>query len=393
MEIDRRTLIRGALFGSALVGVRSLGIPAAARGASATGMKRIAVEEAFSTPELMAAQRALLAKNPPGEPGFTQFWGTLMDSIGWWGMLKEMVGAPGALGLKRMMDLGEGRISAMDEAGIAMQVLSVTSPGVQVYDAKQGSDLAQSINERLAEACRAHPDRFAGLATIAPQDPDGAARELERAVKQLGLKGALINSHTRGEFLDEPKFWVIFEKAQELDVPVYIHPRVPAPDMVGPFQKYFGLEAAAFGFPIDASLHALRLILSGVFDDYPRLRIVLGHMGEGLPFWLPRIDKKIALFQGIKPPERKLEKPPSQYFLDHFTITTSGMNYEAPLMLAHRVVGPDRILFAVDYPFEESEEPVRVVDGAPFPDEDRRKIYQTNAERVFGLGREYPVAA
>lgn len=199
------------------------------------------------------------------------------------------------------------------------------------------------------------------------------------------MKGALINSHTEGEYLDEPKHWVIFEKAQELDVPVYIHPRVPPPDMVGPFQKYFGLEAAAFGFPIDASLHALRPILSGVFDDHPRLKIVLGHMGEGLPFWLPRVDKKMALFQSIQPPKRKLQKPPSQYFLENFWITTSGMNYEAPLMLAHQVMGPDRILFAVDYPFEEAEEPVRVVDGAPISDEDKTRIYQTNAERVFNL--------
>ena len=385
MDLDRRTLLKGALCGSALLGARTLAAPTRARAATGASLKRIAVEEAFSTPELMAAQRKLLARNPQDEPGFTQFWGTLMDGIGWWGMLKEVVGAPGSLGIRRMLDLGEGRIEAMDEAGIAMQVLSVTSPGVQVYDAEEGHDLAQSVNERLAEAVRAHPDRFAGLATIAPQDPARAAQELERAVTKLGMKGALINSHTKGEFLDEPKYWGIFETAQALDVPVYVHPRVPSADMVGPFQKYFGLEAAAFGFPIDASLHALRLILSGVFDDYPRLQIVLGHMGEGLPFWLPRIDKKIELFQGIHPPERKLEKPPSRYFHDNFWITTSGMNYEAPLMLAHQVMGPDKMLFAVDYPFEEAEEPVRVVDGAPISDVDRKKIYQTNAERVFKL--------
>ena len=386
MEIPRRTLLRAALGGSALLAAPVFGAPSrAAPVPRAAKFKRIAVEEAFTTPELLLAQRRLLAKSPPDEPGFNQFWGTMMDSIGFWDVLKELVGSREALGLRRTIDLGEGRIAAMDEAGIAMQLLSLTSPGVQVYDAEEGSDLAQSTNERLAEAVREHPDRLAGLATIAPQDPARAARELERAVVQLGLKGALINSHTKGEFLDEPKYWEIFEKAQQLDVPVYIHPRVPAPDMVGPFQKYFGLEAAAFGFPIDASLHALRLILSGVFDDYPRLKIVLGHMGEGLPFWLPRIDKKIALFQGIRPPARKLQKAPSEYFLENFYITTSGMNYEAPLLLAHRVVGPDRILFAVDYPFEENEEPVRQMDEAPLSDADKTKIYQTNAERVFGL--------
>ncbi|MCG8588148.1 MAG: amidohydrolase family protein, partial [Proteobacteria bacterium] len=300
-------------------------------------------------------------------------------------MVKEVVGLPGSRGLLRAFDLGEGRIEAMDEAGIDVQVLQLTSPGVQVYDAKQAFDLAQSTNERLSEAVRARPDRLAGLATIAPQDPAGAAKELERAVKTLGLKGGLINSHTKGEYLDDPKFWVIFEKAQELDVPIYIHPRVPARDMVKPFQEYFGLEAAAFGFPMDASLHALRLILSGVFDDYPRLQIVLGHMGEGLPFWLPRIDKKMALFASVKEPKRRLERAPSEYFLDNFHVTTSGMNYHAPMKLAHEVLGPERVLFAVDYPFEENEEAVQAMDGAPFSDEDKTKMYQTNAERVFKL--------
>ena len=136
---------------------------------------------------------------------------------------------------------------------------------------------------------------------------------------------------------------------------------------------------------MDASLHALRLILSGVFDEFPDLRIVLGHMGEGLPFWLPRIDKKMALFQGIKPPQRKLRKKPSKYFRENFYITTSGMNYEEPLMLAHRVLGPERIMFAVDYPFEDNEEPVRLMDSVELSAEDRHRIYHRNAERIFRL--------
>lgn len=384
MTINRRSLIGASAASAALLSVSSAGAQGNNAATNNTRFKRIAVEEAFLTSELLAAQRAYLASNPQDEPGFTQFWGTMMNSMGVFGMLQEFLGI-GGLGISRAMDLGDGRIAAMDKDGIDVQVLSITSPGVQIYDAKQGSDLAQSTNEQLAAAVRAHPDRFAGLATIAPQDPNGAAQELDRAVRQLGLKGALINSHTKGEFLDEKKFWVIFDKAQELDVPVYIHPRVPAPNMVEPFQKYFGLEAATFGFPIDASLHALRLILSGVFDDYPNLKIVLGHMGEGIPFWLPRIDKKIELFQGIKAPERKLLKKPSQYFHDNFYISTSGMNYEAPIMLAHKVMGPDKMLFAVDYPFEESAEPIQVMDAVPLSDADKTKIYQTNAEKVFKL--------
>ncbi len=355
MTIRRRELLKASLAGSALLG--TVGSSHATSTPTPKGsFRRIAVEEFFTTPELLLAQRKLLGGNPSDEPGFTGFWGQMMDGIGFWDVLNELVGGPGSVGLTRALSLGDGRIEAMDAAGIDMQLLSVTSPGVQVYDAAKGSELAQSVNERLAEAVQEYPDRFAGLATIAPQDPQGAARELDRAVRQLGMKGALINSHTKGEFLDDEKYWVILEKAQALDVPIYIHPRTPAPDMLPPFQKYFGLEAAAFGFNVDAGLHALRMILGGVFDQFPKLKIVLGHMGEGLPFWLPRIDKKMALFAGFKEPQPRLQKKPSEYFLENFYITTSGMNYEQPLKLALEVVGADR-----------------------------SKIYHLNAERVFSL--------
>ncbi len=385
MAINRRTLIQAALAGPALVGASTLGAANKTAAAPAVGHRRIAVEEFFNTPEIMMAQRKLLAQNPKDEPGFTQFWGTLMDSIGMMGMLNEFVGGPGSMGLKRAFSLGDGRIEAMDEGGIALQLLSLTSPGVQIYDAAQGGDLAQSVNERLAGAVDEYPDRFAGLATIAPQDPTGAARELERAVTRLGMKGVMINSHTKGEFLDEEKFWPILEKAQALDVPIYIHPRTPPANMVEPFQKYFGLEAAAFGFNVEAGLHGLRLILGGVFDEFPRLKIVLGHMGEGLPFWLPRIDKKMKLFNSIKEPVPKLQKQPSEYFLENFWITTSGMNYEHPFLLSHKVVGADRILFAVDYPAEENAAPVAFMDNVAISEEDRRKIYHQNAEELFRL--------
>jgi 2,3-dihydroxybenzoate decarboxylase len=384
MSINRRTLIKGALSTSALLGATTLShSPLAGQAKREAGsvaggktFKRITVEEFFITPELAFAQQKLLAQNPADEPGFTQFFGTTMKSLA----------AKGAEGnMERMMDIGELRLAAMDRDGIDMQLLSLMSPGVQVYDARQGSDLAQTVNEQLASAVQRHPDRFAGLATVAPQDPSGAAKELERAVTKLGMKGLMINSHTKGEFLDEEKYWVILEKAQQLDVPIYIHPRTPAPDMVKPFQKYFGLEAAAFGFNIDTSLHALRLILGGVFEEFPKLKIVLGHMGEGIPFWLPRIDHKMALFHSLQPPQRSLHKKPSEYFLENFYITTSGMNYEHPLMLSHRVVGPDRILFAVDYPAEEAEEPVRMMDAAPISTADKEKIYHLNAEKLFRL--------
>ncbi len=386
MSIDRRTLLKGALSGTALLGASSLTAnafsaqsPSTTASAVSTGhknFKRITVEEFFLTPELAFAQQKLLAQNPADEPGFTKFFGTTM---------KALASQGGGKGIERMMDIGELRLAAMDRDGIDMQLLSLMSPGVQVYDAKQGGDLAQKVNEQLAKAVLAHPDRFAGLATIAPQDPISAAQELDRAVTKLGMKGLMINSHTKGQFLDEEKFWPILEKAQALDIPIYIHPRTPSPDMVKPFQDYYGLEAAAFGFNIDTSLHALRMILGGVFEEFPRLKIVIGHMGEGLPFWLPRIDHKMELFHKIKAPERKLHKKPSEYFLENFYITTSGMNYEDPFMLAHKVMGPDRILFAVDYPAEEAQEPVRMMDAAPISDEDKQKIYHQNSEKLFRL--------
>ena len=385
MSMNRRSMLKAALAGSAMLGTsalnaNSLGAKHASGsskpGSSNTNFKRITVEEFFMTPELAYAQQKLLSTNPQDEPGFTKFWGTLM---------KELASNANSGAIERIMDIGELRIAAMDRSGIDMQLLSVASPGVQVYDAKQGGALAQSINERLYSAVQKNPDRFAGLATIAPQDPNAAARELDRAVNQLGMKGALVNSHTKGEYLDEEKFWPILAKAQELDVPIYIHPRTPAPDMVKPFQKYYGLEAAAFGFPMDTSLHVLRMILGGVFEEFPRLKIVIGHMGEGIPFWLPRIDHKMELFHGIQAPARKLNKLPSEYFHENFWITTSGMNYEDPFMLAHKVMGPDKILFAVDYPAEEAEEPIRMMNAAAISDEDKHKIYHGNAEKLFRL--------
>ncbi|BFM17061.1 hypothetical protein R50073_32440 [Maricurvus nonylphenolicus] len=391
MSINRRSLLKATLSSSALLGASSLSAStlgatplsatqssgaSASSGVSAKRFKRITVEEFFLTPEMAFAQQKLLAQNPADEPGFTQFFGTTM---------KALAGKGDTDNIERMMDIGELRLSAMDRDGIDMQLLSLMSPGVQVYDAQQGTALAQKVNEHLARAVQQHPDRFAGLATVAPQDPIAAAKELDRSVTKLGMKGLMINSHTKGEFLDEEKFWPILEKAQALDVPIYIHPRTPAPDMVKPFQKYFGLEAAAFGFNIDTSLHALRMILGGVFEEFPKLKIVLGHMGEGIPFWLPRIDHKMELFHKIQPPVRKLTKKPSDYFLDNFYITTSGMNYENPFMLAHKVMGADRILFAVDYPAEEAGEPVRMMDAAPISDADKEKIYHLNSEKLFRL--------
>jgi 2,3-dihydroxybenzoate decarboxylase len=404
--LTRRALLGSAACLTAALGTATFGRAArAVSGATRRDFKRIATEEAFNTKEVFGGYLELLAEHPETEPGFAHFWETALGTPGdLVANLSSVLGGEGAAdvvelisqaaaamgsdasvtALARLFDLGEDRIRIMDEAGVAMQIISLASPGVQVFDAEKGTALARRANDQLAAAARAHPTRFAGLAAIAPQSVDAATRELERAVRELGLNGVMINSHTKGEYLDEEKFRPILAKVEELRVPLYIHPRTPSPQMLEPFTRYPGLAAATYGFSVETGLHALRLILGGVFDDFPGLTVILGHMGEGLPFWIDRVDNRTAFIQtGPGPKSRKLRKRPSDYLRENFYVTTSGMDFEPALMLAHRVVGPERILFAIDHPMEDGTNPVRVLDEAPIPDEDKIRIYQTNAERVF----------
>jgi 2,3-dihydroxybenzoate decarboxylase len=204
--------------------------------------------------------------------------------------------------------------------------------------------------------------------------------EIERAISKLRLNGILINSYTKGEYLDDKKFWPIFEVAENMNAAIYLHPRKPSPQMYQPFSQY-SMDGPLWGFHAETSMHGVRLLLSGVFDQFPGLTIVLGHMGEGLPFWLNRLDS-IAEREGLKTIKRK----PSEYFLDNFVITTSAMFWDPILLLSHSVLGADRILFGVDYPFASNEAGVSWLDAAPLSDADKRKIYTDNAERVFHLG-------
>jgi 2,3-dihydroxybenzoate decarboxylase len=337
---------------------------------------RIATEEAYAPPELFERYRKLLEDGSHNDPGFASFMGFYLNNSG--ARLTEI--------RAQIQDLGERRIRDMDSTGIAKQILSLTSPGVQVFDAPIAVSLATSFNDQLAEAIRKHPDRFAGLAAIAPQDPPAAAKELERAVKSLHLKGAIVNSHTCGEYLDEPKFWEIFESAESLGVPIYLHPNTPSPRMVGPFLDR-GLDGAVFGFAVETSLHILRIVFSGVFDRFPKLRIVAGHLGEGLPYWLFRID---FMHQRLSSNKRyasvpKLQRKPSDYLKDNFYVTTSGMAWQPPILYAQSVLGVDRVLYAMDYPYQFVPEEVKVTDDLPISDADKKKLYQTNAERVFAL--------
>lgn len=286
----------------------------------------------------------------------------------------------------RLADLGEGRLSEMDDAGIHMQVLSLNLPSVELLDVSDAIAMAKKTNNELSEVTKKYPDRFAGFAALPRHDPDGAAQELERAVKELGLKGATINSHFRGEYLDDEKYSVILETAERLNVPIYIHPREPSPDMLKPYLDYPVLARAMWGFAAETGLHAMRLICSGVFDRYPNLKIILGHMGEALPFWLWRIDN-IWLTEGVisVPRVKKLEKIPSQYVKDNFCVTISGMFSLPALLCAYLTLGADRILFAVDYPYESNKEAVQFMETAPICNSDKEKIYHLNAEKLLAL--------
>lgn len=328
------------------------------------------------TPELFEATKRVIEEHRVDDPGLYALQGHYLTATS--ERARNIA--------RRLQGLGEERLADMDATGISLQVLGLTAPGVQIFDEDLAVSLAASTNDQLAEACRRHPDRFAGLATIAPQAPAKAAAELSRAVTQLGLKGAMINSHTHGEYLDDPKFWDIFEAAQSLGVPIYIHPVTPPAKMIAPFLER-GLEGAIFGFAVETSLHMLRLVVGGVFDRFPDLTIVVGHLGEGLPFWLYRLDYMHAAsvaagrYESMQP----LDRPVSEYLRQNFYYTTSGMPWEPAILYTRSVIGADRVMYAMDYPYEFVPDEVRMSDELSVDPEEKRHFFQGIAEKVFGL--------
>lgn len=278
-------------------------------------------------------------------------------------------------------ELGDMRIEGMDKAGIDIQVLSHTKPGVhEVEDGRLAVSLAREANDYLAEAVAAHPTRFAGFTTLATGVPGEAARELERTVAQYGFKGAMVNGHVRGEYLDNKRFWPIFETAQALDVPIYLHPANPHPAVHEAwFKDYPVLGFAPWGYAVETGTHVLRLILSGLFDEFPRLKMIIGHMGEFLPFALWRADGRLT------PKYPQLKKSVRQTFLDHFSLTTSGVFSTPEFMCTASVVGFDNLLFSVDYPFESNVIATDWFKTLPIGDSDRAKVAHGNAERLLKL--------
>jgi predicted TIM-barrel fold metal-dependent hydrolase len=281
-----------------------------------------------------------------------------------------------------LIDLGDRRIAAMDAAGISMQVLSHNQPGCQALDASAAVPMAGEVNDLLFEAVKAHPGRFEGFAALPTADPAAAVRELERAVTKLGFKGAMINGHTRGRFLDAKQFWRIFECAEGLGVPIYLHPSRPqSAVMQAYFDGYEELALAAWGFGIETGAHFLRLLFAGVLDAFPDLKIILGHLGEGLPFMLHRINDQTRLAAA----RRGLKKAPAQYLTENLVVTCSG-NFSAPAFhCAVTALGIDNVLFSVDWPYESNAAAVDFLLRQPLAPRDLEKIAHLNAERILRL--------
>jgi 5-carboxyvanillate decarboxylase len=343
---------------------------------SGVGYLRIATEEAFAPPELVSMWQQMLIDGTVDDPGFVSLQGFFMLST---------APRPAAI-LARLQDLGDRRIADMDVAGIDRQVISLTCPGTQILDRDRAVAMATLANDQLADACRRHPDRFSGLTAVAPQDPEGAAAEIARGVHDLGFKGVIVNSHTQGEYLDHPKFWPILEAAEALDTPVYLHPNTPPKSMIGPLLEA-GLDSAIYGFAVETGMHLLRIITAGVFDRFPRLRLVVGHLGEALPFWLYRLDFMHAAqvaagrYESMKP----LQRRPSDYLRSNVWVTTSGMPWAPAIMFCREVLGPDRVMYAMDYPYQYVPEEVTMQDQLPLDAAAKHAFFQGIAEEVFGL--------
>ncbi len=285
-----------------------------------------------------------------------------------------------------LLELGEGRLRAMDEAGITLQVLSLAANGLDELPPEQASELAADANDRIAAAVREHPGRFAGFATLALTDVEGAVRELYRARGELGFAGVMLHGTTQGIFLDDERFEPVWAAAEQLGIPVYLHPAPPPPKVEQAY--YSGLPAnmghllaiAAWGWHAETGLHVLRLIVSGLFDRHPGLRLIVGHMGENLPFSIARASGVLDQMS------QHLKRPVEEYFHKHFWITTSGYFTVPPFQCALEVVGIDRMLFSIDYPFSSTTRGRRFLDSLQLAEGDMEKLAFANAEQLLGLG-------
>lgn len=333
--------------------------------------KRIATEEAWTFPALVKAQVEYLESGEAPDD----------DSLKMAGMFSKMPSLQ-----EMLQDLGELRLSHMDEYGIDRQLLLLTAPGVQVVRPSEGTALAREANDIAADACRRYPDRFSACAAFDPRDVSGSVKEIERAMGELGLAGAVLNSHFQGHYIDETEYFPILEALEAMDAALYIHPTAP---YNAPHYESRGFFGALGGFPHDVWLHTMGLIFSGAFDRFPKLRLVIGHMGECMPLQLYRFDWMQGNADG-RPHLRggkqvKLQHPVSHYFKNNIWITTSGVAWEPAIKFCMDVLGPERVLYAMDYPYQQSSDEVAAYDRMDLSAEHKAMLMQGNAERVFRL--------
>ncbi|OGA27061.1 MAG: amidohydrolase [Betaproteobacteria bacterium RIFCSPLOWO2_02_FULL_65_24] len=279
-------------------------------------------------------------------------------------------------------------LAEMDRSGVELTIVSLGAPTIQaILDPKEAAEAARRANDYLKQKVDQRPDRFAAFAAVPLQDPEAAAKELARCVKELGFKGALVNGFSQlreqdsGVYYDLPRFLPFWQTVQSLDVPFYLHPRNPMASQLRIYEGHPWLQGSAWAFGVETATHSLRLMCSGLFDKCPRLKIILGHLGEGLPSGIWRVEHRVK-----KSGERiPAEKPLSEYFRRNFYLTTSGNFHDGTLLAAMREVGADRILFSADYPFEDMDEAAQWFDRAPLSETDRMKIGRQNAVELFGL--------
>ena len=329
-------------------------------------MRAVALEEHFTVPRVVAgiAPDAVARRGFPG-PDFVWAQSTKRNELA---------------------DLGEARIADMDANGITVQVLSVAGPGADLVPGQPGIDLARAYNDALAEGCARHPTRLRGFAHLPLLSPDAAAQELHRTVRQLGFHGVLVNGATDGRFLDDPMYQPVLAEAEKLDLPIYLHPGIPTQQVRGayydnlPGNFSFTLALSAWGWHYDTAIHVLRLVLSGALDRHPGLKIVIGHMGEALPFMLDRIDETTSAQA-----KTLLQRSVRQTILDQVWITTSGFFTMVPFVAALTAFGVDRIMFSVDYPFASNARARAFLDSLPVSPADRAKIAHGNADRLLRL--------
>ncbi len=324
-------------------------------------MRYITIEEHFASPAFLTG---------PGR----EFTERLRNS-----------GARGARIVEQLQDLGSKRIAEMDAAGIDMQVVSLNAPGVEQAEPDVQVSVAREANDLLAEAVRQHPTRFGAFAALPIAVPEKAADELELRFRQQGFKGALINGHTRGRYLDDQFFSPILERAEALNAPIYLHPTIPPKPVVDALYSGFSppvtamFASAGWGWHIETSVHLLRMILGGVFDRYPKLQIVIGHLGEGIPFMLPRLNKNLPMEM------TKLARPLGAYLRENVHYTFGGFNFPGTFHNLFLEVGAARIMFSVDHPYGSMSEARAFLEHLPLTPADRERIAHGNAEELLGI--------